>query len=314
MIPVLDNLVDHEWEMIVVDDGSSDGTLGLIRGLSRVDARVRGVALSRNFGHQPALDAGLAFASGECIAVVDCDLQDPPDVLAHLVRRVRNEGYDVCYAVRRRREGPLILRVLYRIFYRLIRNIAEHPWPLDAGDFSAFNRRTLHALLALPENIRMLRGLRAWVGLRQAAVAYDRPPRAAGRSKYNLARLTSLAIRAFVGFSYLPLRIASMIGLVTALLSALVAGFFVLNRMIPGITPFGYYVGANPGTTTIVVLFLLMNSILFLCLGIIGEYVAVITREIKGRPAAIVRETIGSPALQSHRFPILLLGDAKRLE
>jgi dolichol-phosphate mannosyltransferase len=307
VIPILDSLARGDWEIIVVDDGSDDGTWEIVRTNSERDSRVHGVSLSRNFGHQPALDAGLVFASGKYVAVCDCDLQDPPEVLARLVQRVREEGYDVCYAVRRRRDAPLILRFLYKAFYRLMSVFAEHPWPLDAGDFSALNHRALKAVLAMPEGVRMLRGLSSWIGLRQTYVTYDRPARVKGHSKYNLSGLLSLAIRAFVGFSQIPLRLASLIGLGAAAMSVVLGIFFVMNRLFPGIAPFGYYVGQNPGTTTIVILMLLIDGVLLLCIGIIGEYLAVIIREIKGRPAAIVKDTAGNPRPQDHRYSIVLL-------
>lgn len=309
IIPALDAEMNGDWEIIAVDDGSLDNTWQIIKARSEQDKRIHGISLSRNFGHQPALDTGLIFASGNYIAVLDCDLQDPPDILIQLIRKVQHEGYDVCYGVRRKRDAPLILRFLYKAFYRLMASFAENTWPLDAGDFSVFNRRILHAILAMPESIRMLRGLRSWVGLKQAYVSYDRPVRIKGTSKYNVFGLAALAIRAFVGFSQIPLRLASLIGFCMALLSVILGLFFVLNRFMPDLTPFGYYIGKNPGTTTVVVLMLFVSSMLFLCLGIIGEYMSVVIREIKRRPTAIVRTTAGNPVLQGHEVPIVLLPD-----
>ena len=309
LIPHLDTLVHGRWEIIVVDDGSTDATWSIIHSYSSKDKRIHGLSLSRNFGHQPALDAGLVFASGKYVAVLDCDLQDPPEVLVELVKKAQAEQYDVCYAVRKNRDAPLVLRLLYKLFYRLMVGCSERPWPLDAGDFCVLKQSALKSLLAMPESIRMLRGLRSWIGLRQGYVSYDRPPRAYGQSKYNLRSLSGLAIRAFVGFSQVPLRLASWIGFGMTLLSIAVGIFFVLNRLIPGITPLGYYVGQNPGITTLVLLMLFISSMLFLCMGIIGEYLVVILREIKGRPTAIVRETSGSPRMQTHNVPIVVLPD-----
>jgi glycosyltransferase involved in cell wall biosynthesis len=314
IVPVLDDLTANNWELIFVDDGSLDDTWDIIQAASRRDGRVRGVSLSRNFGQQPAIDVGLAFSGGNVVAICDCDLQDPPAVLADLVRRVRDGTCDVCYAVRRTRDAPLPLRIMYRLFYRVMRISAENLWPLDAGDFSAFNRRAFTAILSMPESIRMLRGLRSWVGLKQDYLSYDRPARASGRSKYNLFRLTTLAVRAFVGFSQAPLRLASFIGFGMALASLLLGALVVANRLLPRITPFGYYVGANPGTATIVVLILLVSGALFLCVGIIGEYLAVILREIKRRPAAVVSALSGNPRLQQHGFPLILLPQPEEQE
>ncbi len=312
--PVLDSLAAGEWEIIAVDDGSDDRTWEIIGKHSEQNGRVRGVSLSRNFGHQSALDAGLVFASGKYVAVCDCDLQDPPDVLVQIIHRVREEGFDVCYAVRGRRDTSLILRFLYSLFYRLMWLFAEYAWPLHAGDFCALNRRALEGILAMPESIRMLRGLRSWVGLRQTCVTYDRPARAKGHSKYNVWRLSSLAIRALVGFSLVPLRAASLIGFCTAVLSIVLGVFFVMNRLMPRISPFGYYIGQNPGTTTIVILMLLVSSVLFLCIGVIGEYLAVIMRETKGRPSAIVKATTGSPREQAHQYPIIFLEKGRKID
>ncbi len=309
ILPYLDSAVNGNWEIIAVDDGSSDKTWSIINRYSAGDRRIHGVALSRNFGHQPAVDTGLVYASGQYVAVLDCDLQDPPAVLVELFAKIRAEQLDVCYAVRQHRDAPLLLRFLYKLFYRLMTVFAERAWPLDAGDFCVINRAALQSILAMPESIRMLRGLRSWIGLRQGHVRYDRPPRRHGRSKYNLLTLSSLAIRAFVGFSQAPLRFASWIGFSMALLSVSIGLFFVLNRLIPGVTPFGYYVGQNPGITTLVVLMLFISSMLFFCIGIIGEYLAVIIKEIKGRPTAIVRATAGSPQMQPHKVPILRLSD-----
>ncbi len=307
IIPHLDSVVKGNWEIIAVDDGSNDSTWSIISDYSAKDKRVHGVALSRNFGHQPAVDAGLIFASGKYVAILDCDLQDPPAVLVELIKKIRAEHYDVCYAVRQSRDANLLLRFLYKLFYRFMMMLAERAWPLDAGDFCVFNRSALNSILAMPESIRMLRGLRSWIGLRQGYVSYDRPARVHGRSKYNLLTLSSLAIRAFVGFSQVPLRLASWIGFCMTLASIVIGVFFVLNRLIPGITPFGYYVGQNPGITTLVVLMLFVNSMLFLCIGIIGEYLEVIVKETKGRPTAIVKETAGNPCMQPHKVPIICL-------
>jgi polyisoprenyl-phosphate glycosyltransferase len=293
LIPVVDAATDGAWEILLVDDGSSDRTGELIRREHQRDARVRGVVLSRNFGHQSAIFAGLVYASGEFTGVMDADLQDPPEVLLQCYTKARDEGYDLVYGVRRRRRANPFLKSGYWLFYRLMRATADNAWPVDAGDFSVFNRKVLRLLLQLPEHVRVLRGLRSWVGLRQGFVAYDRPGREQGESKYSVVRLTGLAISALVSFSTLPLRLASLIGVGMSGLSLLLCVLVLLNRFIPQFSLFGFHIGANPGVTTIVILLLVLSSLGFLCLGILGEYLGVLLKEVKRRPLAIVRERIG---------------------
>jgi polyisoprenyl-phosphate glycosyltransferase len=289
----LEPLTDGDWELLLVDDGSADRTSHLIREANREDPRVRGVVLSRNFGHQPAIFAGLSYATGEFIAVMDADLQDPPEVLVECFRKIHKEDYDVVSGVRERRKGAWPLRVCYWAFYRIMNTMAESAWTLDSGDFSVINRRALNLLLRMPEHVRILRGLRSWIGLKQGFVAYDRPRRARGASKYSLIKLAALASNALISFSNIPLRMASVLGVGMSILSMALGFLFLLNRLIPEFTVFGYQIGSNPGTTTIVVLLLFVGSLLFLCLGILGEYLGVVVKEVKRRPLAIVEEQYG---------------------
>ena len=281
-----------DWELVLVDDGSIDGTTEQIRLLCATDPRIKGVLLSRNFGHQPAVSAGLQECGGHMVGIVDCDLQDPIEVLMELFRQVETEGYDVAFGVRARREGPLFLRFLYRTFYRLIAAFSDHPWQMDSGDFCAMNERTVGLIGSLPEKVRMLRGLRSWIGLKQIGLPYVRPRRVAGKSKYNLWRLSALGINAFVGFSSVPLRFASACGLLASVAAASLAFFFLANRLFPEIFPWGYALGANPGIATLAILVTLLGSMILICLGVIGEYVNLLVKEIKGRPGAIVSEII----------------------
>ena len=299
LVPQLEQGVGRSWEIVFVDDGSRDRSLELIARAHATDSRIKAISLSRNFGHQPALACGLAFASGEIIGVMDCDLQDTPDVLMQLYSRVKNDGYDVCYGVRKRREASMVKNACYRMFYRIMRGLSEHPWPEDAGDFSVFNRRVHRTILSLPETVRVLRGLRSWIGFRQTEVAVDRPDRKHGTTKYNVFRLWSLALSSLTGFSYVPLRMASMIGIGMGFFSLLLGALFVLNRWLPTFTPFGYNIGANPGTTTIILFLAIISSMLFFCLGIMGEYLVVLTKEVKGRPTAIADRVIGNLAIQA---------------
>lgn len=298
LLPELESATRGSWELVLVDDGSSDGTARSIWALHQRSPRIKGVRLSRNFGHQPAIMAGLHYASGACVAIIDCDLQDPVRIMLAMYDRVRHGGCDVCFGVRAKREAPLWLRVCYRAYYRLIRVLAEHDWPLDSGDFSVFNARVKAAILAMPEATPVLRGLRAWVGFRQEAFPYDRPSRALGQSKYNIGRLAMLAINSLVSFSVLPLRMATLVGGVMFLITCTSGAFFLINRLNPEFTLFGYFVGVSPGTATLLIYISMIASMLFLCIGILGEYLALIVREVKKRPTSIVAEVTSNPECQ----------------
>ena len=299
LLPRLDAEVGQDWELIFVDDGSTDRTIELIAKAHATDSRIKGIALSRNFGHQPALACGLAFAAGEIVGVMDCDLQDTPDVLMQLYTKVKHEAFDVCYGVRKRREGSAFNKFCYKAFYYIMRGLSEHPWPRDAGDFSVFNRRVHRTILSMPETVRVLRGLRSWVGFRQAEVAVDRHERAHGRTKYNFFRLLTLALNSLTGFSYVPLRAASLLGIGMGFFSLALGGLFLLNRAFPRFTILSYYIGSNPGATTIILYLSIVSSMLFFCLGIMGEYLVVLVKEVKGRPSAIADRLIGELAMQS---------------
>ena len=280
-------------EFILVSDGSRDGSEGIIRGMVARDPRFRGVFLSRNFGHQAALSVGLACARGEYIGVMDCDMQDPVEVLLELFRACVRDDLDVCYGIRSKREAPLLLRAAYSIFYRIINKTASHEWPRDVGDFCVMSARCQRTLLALPEQSRMLRGLRSWIGFRQSGIRYDRPARLHGTSKYNISRLTALALQGLISFSHVPLRLATVMGVGMGFLS-LVFGFLILiNRLFPTFTLFGYWVGTSPGIATLVVFLSFTLSVLFICLGIVGEYLIVLLQEAKRRPAAIIASVVG---------------------
>lgn len=311
VIPALERCAGADWSILVVDDGSTDGTYDLVAARHANDPRIGIVSLSRNFGHQAAITAGLAYVNADFIAIMDADLQDPPQVMEQLFSKVTNEGFDICLGVRGKREAPVLLNVAYKLFYRLMKSLSDHPWPVDAGDFSVFSRRVHQALLRLPENDRMLRGLRSWVGFKSASITYERPARGHGRAKYNFWRLLALAISAMVGFSTVPLRLASLIGFGMSLFTLLAGFLFLLNRLFPSFWLFGYYVGANPGTTTILLYASLVSSMLFLCLGIIGEYLAVLIRETKRRPCAIVtRHTPGIAASAQNAHVVSLADDS----
>lgn len=305
LVAHLEACTQGAWELVLVDDGSADRTAALIATAHQKDPRVRGVLLSRNFGHQPAIFAGLSYASGEYIGIMDADLQDPPAVLVQCLEKARKEQCDLVYAVRKSRQASLPHKIGYWAFYRLMRMMAENSWPLDAGDFSVFNRKVLRLIMQLPEHVRILRGLRSWVGLKQGFVDYERPDRDKGTSKYGFFKLFSLAMNSLISFSNLPLRLASLVGVAMSGLSVLLGFLLLINRFFPSFTLFNYHIGENPGTTTVVIILLMMGSLLFLCLGILGEYLGVIFKEVKRRPIAIVHHRLGCRPLPAHNNLIL---------
>ena len=278
--PVLDQL--EPGELVVVDDGSTDATWDVILDLAAEDRRVRGVRLSRNFGHQAALSAGMAEARGDAVCFMDADLQDPPELLHRLVEEWRN-GNQVVYAVRRTRKEALLKRQAYRWFYRVYKQLADIDVPLDSGDFALLDRRVVDELLALPEHNRFLRGLRSWVGYRQIGLPYDRDARHAGTPKYTFRKLIRLALDGLVSFSAAPLRLASILGMIVALAGGLYIGVAIAARILFG--------GVPKGWTSIVAVVLAIGGMQLIVVGVLGEYVARIYDETKARPNFLVAET-----------------------
>ena len=278
--PVLDAVGDGE--MIVVDDGSTDATWSEIVRLGAADRRVRGVRLSRNFGHQAALTAGMAHARGQTVCFLDADLQDPPELLEQFLDEWR-AGNQVVFAVRRTRKEGLAKRIAYRSFYRLYRRFANIDVPLDSGDFALVDRAVVDELLALPEHNRFRRGLRSWVGYQQVGVEYDRDARNAGTPKYTARRLFRLALDGLLSFSAVPLRVASYLGILVALAGGLYIAVAVAFRLWFGSVPDGW--------TSIIAVILTIGGIQLLVLGVLGEYLARVYDETKGRPNYLVAET-----------------------
>jgi dolichol-phosphate mannosyltransferase len=281
---------DEDYELLLVDDGSNDNTLAVAEDLARHDPHFKVLSLSRNFGHQPAVTAGLEHAHGDLVAVIDADLQDPPEELHRFFAKCR-EGYDVVYAIRtRRKEGP-VKRLCYKLYYRLLAALASIAIPLDSGDFCVMNRRALTALNSLPERGRFIRGLRSWVGLRQTGLAYERQARAAGAPKYTLAKLTQLALDGIVNFSSKPLRLIVVAGVMLGLFSVLAAAV-VLVQYACDWSIGGYNPRDQKGWTSLMLAVLFLSSAQLFCLGIIGEYVGRLFDEVKGRPVYLVGRTI----------------------
>jgi dolichol-phosphate mannosyltransferase len=279
------------FEIIFVDDGSSDRTWTKIMELSRRDSRVVGVSLSRNFGHQSALTAGLSFARGDRILVIDADLQDPPELLAEMMR-LMDEGADVVYGQRTDREGETwFKRWSAAAFYRVLEQITDVSVPLDTGDFRLISRRTMDALQSMPEQHRFIRGLVAWIGFKQVALPYVRNRRTAGSTKYPLKRMVRFALDALTGFSVLPLRIVSVLGACFGLVGVVSFVYAIVSWLV---------FNAVPGWASTVVLISSLGSIQLLALGIMGEYLGRIYMEVKGRPHFIVREIISNPARSAH--------------
>lgn len=276
------------WEIVCVNDGSRDTTLALLVALHQVDARVKVVNFSRNFGKEIALTAGLDHALGQAVIPIDADLQDPPELIADLVAKWR-EGYDVVNATRRSRQGESWLKsITAKVFYSVLKNMADIPIPRNTGDFRLLARPAVDALKRLPERTRFMKGLFAWVGFKQATVLYDRHPRHAGKTKWNYWRLWNFAIDGIVSFSTVPLKVWSYFGLGVAVLAFLYALFLAVRTMLYGIDV--------PGYASLMVVVLFLGGIQLITLGVLGEYLGRIYDETKCRPLYIVRDYFGIEA------------------
>lgn len=278
------------WEVIFVDDGSRDGTLETLIQMHQAEPRFKVIALSRNFGHQAALCAGLHAASGQAVGILDADLQDPPELFAEAFTKLKE--FDVVYAVRRKRKEALPKRAAYALFYRVLRAAAEITIPLDSGDFCLMRRCVVDAMKAMPERNIFLRGWRAWSGFRQTGLEYERDSRAAGETKYPLTKLLRLAADGLFSFSTAPLRMVTLLGLGGVLFSSVLA-LFVLSWWLLGFRFMGHVATELPGWTTVVCLVLFLNALQFLILGCLGEYIGRIYKEVKQRPRWVVREAFG---------------------
>ena len=282
MIAVLEDQ-EEPFELLLVNDGSSDGSPGVLRSLQERDARVRVLNFSRNFGHQAAISAGLEYARGRAVVIIDSDLQDPPEVIPELLAHWR-DGAEVVYAQRASRVGETRFKLLTaNLFYRLIGRITAINIPRDTGDFRLLDRAVVDQLVALREHHRFMRGLSAWVGFRQEAVRYERAERFAGSTKYPLRKMLRFSLDAITGFSYAPLQLATSLGFALAGISLLAIVVAALLRLTTG---------AIVGQASTLTLVLLLGGIQLIFLGIIGEYLGRIYDEVRGRPLYIVREVL----------------------
>lgn len=273
-------------EVIMVDDGSTDKTAAFMQELSRSDARFQSVFLSRNFGHQLALTAGLSVVDAtEGVFILDGDLQDPPELLDRFYEKLK-EGYDVIYAVREKRKEGAFKRTAYTLFYRLLKRISYIDIPLDSGDFALVSRRVVDVLNAMPEESRFLRGMRAWVGFRQIGIEYERSERAGGDSKYSFKKLCSLALNGLFNFSQFPIRFITLAGLLTMVPAVLYFIYNLIKKFVYGTVPEGF--------TALLLAIILFSGIQLLSLGILGEYLLRIFYQVKGRPLFIIKERIKS--------------------
>jgi dolichol-phosphate mannosyltransferase len=292
---VCSSLEGLPFELVLVDDGSSDGTPIALDHIASKDPRVRVVFLSRNFGHQTALTAGLDHARGDAVVMLDADLQDPPELIVRMLDHWR-AGCDVVYAVREQREGESRFKLATaRWFYRLFDKLAQVELQPNSGDFRLLDRRAIDALLSMRERNRFLRGMTVWVGYRQAAVPYRRDPRYAGETKYTISKMLRFSLDAISSFSHRPLQLATLLGFMISTLAFIAIPVVVVLRIV------GSYL---PGFSSITIAVLLLGGIQLIAIGIIGEYVGRIYDEVKDRPLYLVKARLNMSELRTPESPL----------
>jgi polyisoprenyl-phosphate glycosyltransferase len=275
--------LEGESEVILIDDGSSDRSLHFMREIHERDRRIRYISFARNFGHQIAVTAGLNFVRGKVTIVMDADLQDPPELILDMLEHWR-QGYQVVYAQRiSRKKENWFKRFMAYSFYRILRILADVDIPADTGDFCLMDKQVVDVLNSMPERNRYIRGLRAWVGFRQTAVQFERDPRFAGKEKYTFGKSLALAINGIVSLSKMPLKLATYLGTISAIVALLMIVMVLYWRLFNLATPL-------IGYTLITIALFFLGSVQLLCLGILGEYIGRIYEEVKGRPIYTVKE------------------------
>lgn len=278
LVPFLNN----EDEVLFINDGSTDTTVNEIKSLIEKDRRLKLINFSRNFGHQPAITAGLQYSEGDVVIVMDCDLQDPPELIPELLKKWK-EGYDVVHCIRKKRKEPLFKRVSYKLFYWLYTRLSDFETLMDSGDFSLMSRRVVNEINKMEEKAKFIRGLNLFVGFRHTAIEYERPGRFKGETKYNLIKLIKLALDGIFSFTTFPLRIMSFLGfclLLSSFIMILVLVYYKLSYKL------------LLGHTMTYVLILFFGGINLFCFGIIGEYIGKIFYETKNRPFYIVESFV----------------------
>lgn len=285
LLAVCEQVADVDFEIVLVDDGSKDGTADLLRAFHQADPRFTAVLLSRNHGHQLALSAGLSVARGERCLIIDADLQDPPELLPRMMARM-DEGYDVVYGTRLSRAGETGFKKLSALlFYRLFKSLVDFDIPLDTGDFRLISRRALTVLLSMPEQHRFIRGMVSWVGFRQIAIPYERDKRLAGETKYPLRKMLSFAMDAITSFSIVPLRAATWLGLAFGLM-AIPLGFYVVQSWLSN--------SAVAGWPSVMLVILTIGGAQLMVMGIFGEYLGRIYMQSKQRPLFVIEEILSA--------------------
>lgn len=285
MSAVMDRM-DGAVELILINDGSRDRSLPLLRELHDKDVRVCYLSLARNFGHQIAVTAGLNFSRGQIVVILDADLQDPPELIPDMVEKWR-QGYQVVYAQRtQRRQESWFKRFTAYSFYRLLKQLADVDIPTDTGDFCLLDRQVVEVLNAMPERNRYIRGLRSWIGFRQTAIRFERDPRFAGEVKYTFRKSLALAINGLVSFSTVPLRISTYVGLLAAIASILMALLVLYWRIFVPNSPL-------TGFTIVLMATFFLGAVQLVSIGILGEYIGRIYEEVKGRPLYTLAEVGG---------------------
>jgi dolichol-phosphate mannosyltransferase len=291
LMQVLGSRPDFDLEIVYVNDGSRDRSEEILNGFADIDRRVTVISFSRNFGHQPALTAGLQYATGDVVAAIDADLQDPPEVILEMLDKWR-DGFDVVYGVRRKRKEGLLKRAAYNSFYRVFGALANIDVQLDSGDFAVMDRRVVDVMNSLPEKNRFVRGLRAWAGFRQTGCVYERAARGAGETKYPFHKLLKLAFDGIFNFSTTPLSLIFLLGVLTSIASML-AGLAYFAARVFGFSILGQRPEDVPGFTTLILTLLFFSGVQLISIGILGEYLGRIYQETKTRPAYIVRSVRG---------------------
>ena len=280
------NTLSEKVEVVLVDDGSDDETALQVRALALMDDRFKAVLLSRNYGHQIALSAGMANASGSrAVMILDGDLQDPPEMLSPFYTKIK-EGYDVVYAIREKRKEGVLKKILYWGFYRLLKTISDTNLPLDSGDFCMISKKVNDIIVSMPEQSRFVRGLRTWVGFKQTGIVYERDKRSAGESKYPLAKLFQLAYDGIFNFSFVPLKVITRLGFYTILVSLIYLSYVLFKRF------FGYPLPS--GFTALIFSISLFSGVQLISLGILGEYISRIYLQVKNRPLYLVKKIIAN--------------------